>query len=333
MENIPVFCDWLKLRFRASSLSEAFERYVSCHSQQGEHWRKLTWVTVKSFNAEGAEMIEDKSSASSIVKCKYNPETGFVDVDGNLGRFGHADNVWGRGVYSSAWNFLNPFIATERFQIKSDVELRRVDLTANVTFRDSQDAYAFLAWAKGQKVGYAHPTPYATGVAWVTENWSAKIYDKLADLKRHKMTPLADTLEGEVGYLLRFEMTLRTDELVKRKVDKLTDWQNEVDIMNVIFSDKFKPILRGGAMVDEVTSDMPARLANAVEAWRNGRNFNSMVADHRMSRATYYRLRKELLPFGIDISQPVNVQTLNIRPREVPFQFVDAPSWYRKRAA
>lgn len=340
-QDLPVFCDWLKLRFRVDTMPERYERYVSCHTPDEKLWERLSWVSVTDLHHIGAfsgveEVTDIRKSDATVIQAKYNPETGFLTYDGNLGRFGRGDNVWGQGVFASARHFLNRALAADRFLIMSPIEMRRVDLTCNLTFENASDAYAFLSWAGGVKLGRAQPDRYQTGVTWVTENWSAKVYDKMFDLKRHKLVDLAETISSEVGYLLRLELTLRTDELERLNVAKLDDWQNEDQKMSVIFTEKFKPLMRGGAVVDELVEEMPTRLSNAVEAWRNGRNFTAAVQDGRMSRATYYRLRKELLAFGIDISQPADVTRLRIQPREVPFQFVDAPSWYWnsiKRAA
>lgn len=211
------------------------------------------------------------------------------------------------------------------------MQVKRVDLTANVSFKNAVEAYNYLRWAKTQKVHRLPPVGYQTGVAWVTENYSLKVYDKIADLKRLKNPSLAERLLMESGYILRFDLTLRTDELEKYQVGLLADWQNRSEIMNVIFTDKFKPLIRNDVSVDAVTDVMPVRLANAVDGWRNGRNYPAMVADGRMARRSYYRLRKELLPYGFDISQPCDVTALNIKPREIEFHFVDAPQWYREQ--
>lgn len=332
----PVFCDWLKLKMPAKLDAAPFERYIQCYrGQDGSDYGKSTdWVRPAWTEIRDPRQQDDqKRSDSTLVRVRWSGEHESLTVDGNLGRFGWRDNVWGTSVYASAWNFLDFLAAHHRLNIQANPDVRRVDLTANVAFRDARDAYAYIAWTQGVKVGRAQPRIHQTGTAWVTENWSAKVYDKLLDMRRHGLHELAEKLASQVGYLLRFELTLRTDELNRYGLDNLKSWKEKESAMNIIFTEKFKPLARGGAVVDEAVRDMPVRLSNAVEAWRNGRNFTAAVADGALSKRTYYRLRKELLTYGVDISQPCNVTRLNIKPREVPFSFVAAPEWYRQRAA
>ena len=44
--KISVFCNWLKLRYRSSALSESYERIVTCESNGEIHWRRLSWVNI-----------------------------------------------------------------------------------------------------------------------------------------------------------------------------------------------------------------------------------------------------------------------------------------------
>jgi II/X family phage/plasmid replication protein len=57
-------------------------------------------------------------------------------------------------------------------------------------------------------------------------------------------------------------------------------------------------------LTDEYTGELPGKLALVYEAWRNGRDLKSMYSERH-----FYRLRSQLLPFGIDIA--------HVRPREV----------------
>lgn len=331
---IPVFCDWLKLRFPVAGMDA---RYTSVLMQYTENlgasnpdWVRNAWV----HHTKRPENVDDLygTSSATSVRVRYSPESGFVDVDGNLGRWGRGDNVWGCGVYGAAWRFL-PELLRGSARCTGNIAIRRIDLTANIAFKSASDAYAYLRWATMHRVHRIKPKPYENGVMWVTENWSMKIYDKIFDLKRLKNGSLSERLQSEFGYLLRFELTLRTDELVKLGVDDLSSWQHNDEKMAEIFELKFSPLLREDVQVDIDTESMPARLAAAVDSWRSGRSYPAMVNDGRISRATYYRLRRDLLQYGYDISQPCDVTALNIKPREVEFSFVDAPSWYWRKTA
>lgn len=322
----PVFCDWLKLKMPASLVSAPFERYIECNNAYENEWKRAAWVDVR----DAPQQCDYKRSDSTKIRVRWLADDGLLTIEGNLGRFGRRDNVWGSSVVAAAWNVLDFFAKTHKLRLNSPPEVRRVDLTANIAFRDARDASAYIAWTQGVKLGRATPTPYPTGTTWVTENWSGKVYDKIADLIRHGMTELAERIRSEVGYLLRLELTLRTDELARHGLDKLPNWQERMDAMTVLFTDKFAGLSRGGVIVDDAIRDMPNRLSNAVEAWRNGRDFPAAMRDGTMSRRTYYRMRKELLVYGIDISQRCNVTRMKIKPLEVPFRYVEAPDWYNE---
>lgn len=322
--RLPIFCDWVSCQVPVENVPSWFDRWIESRSDSGcLEWSRPAWT----------EFRDGHTSASTKIQIRHNREAGVLKIDGNLGRFGHADNVWGQGVYAAASRFVDLLASRHGVRQTGPVTLSRVDLTLNIAFGSSHDAYDWLRWAHTVKLGRTSATPYPTGVAWKTRRWYAKVYDKIADLKRHKLTALANTLEAEVGYLLRLELTLRTHELAHAGLDHLPTWIEEENTMNVIFSDKFKPLLEGrGATVDELSREMPVRLSNALDGWRNGRNFQQAIADGRMSKRTYYRLRKELMTYGIDISVPCNVTTLNIRPRDITPVPVSAPDWYRRVA-
>lgn len=326
--NLPVFCDWLSLSFAARVKENSFDRFIHCENAYGVQWRRPAWVDLR----DGRQASDTRKSDSSNIRVRWNAETERLQVSGNLGRWGRRDNVFGVDVYRAAWRFLDFLMDWHRIELLTPPELSRVDLTANIAFQSAQDAAGYIQWAAGVKLGYTAPRLYPSGVTWVTGEWSAKVYDKLVDLRRHGQDDLADKLLAAVGYLLRLETTLRTDELQKYGMTALQSWAERQDAMNIIFSDRFAPIRNPGNQADGVLDGMPYRLRACYEAYRNGTNYLAMVADGQMSRRTYYRLRKELRAFGVDISQPCNVTRLQVKPREVKFQFVEAPEWYGRAA-
>lgn len=327
--TLPVFCDWLKMSDKGFTYQPLKwkSRIMRVDGHRIE-WDRKAWVDVRD------------SSSRSQIKARFL-DTGTLDddgrqhgqfcIDGNLGRFGAENNLFGLPVKACSARVV-PFLgeATDTFfACNQTVELRRVDLTANFVFDDAASASAYIAWAGQNKLGQAHSRPYASGCAWVTENWSAKVYDKIADLRRHKSNDLADELLSREGYVLRLETTLRTDELKHLGVNTLDKWSTDME--NVIFSNRFRPLLPGSSLpsLDDLTKTLPVRLANAVDGWRNGRDFQAAMRDGRISRRTYYRLRADLLPHGIDIAQPCQVHTLAIRPRLIDMRPLARPDWLK----
>lgn len=331
--GLPVFCDWLKMADKSFTYQAPIWRSRILRINQGKtEWEKRAWVDFK------------ETSSSSSIRGRFletgqrdsdGRQHGILHLDGNLGRFGQKTNLFGRSVQSSASQAL-PRIgsATDTYYTEAEkVALRRVDLTANFIFGSAADATAYLDWCKQVHLGRTAAKPYDTGCAWVTENWSAKVYDKIADMRRHKQNDLADELRKREGYVLRLEMTLRTDELKRQNVDTLDKWN--ADMENIIFTERFAPILitQNLPSADDLADSLPVKLAMCLQAWRNGMDFKAALNDGRISKSAYYRHRAELLRHGVDIATRCNVHTLAIRPRLIEMRPLHKPSWWDEAAA
>lgn len=330
--TLPVFCDWLKVTDSAFTYNpKNWRARLLRMSGTTVDWQRQAWQELKC------------TSSSSTIKAKFNDfgnleddgrQNGHLHIDGNLGRFGKLSNVFGLHVRDAAPRVFDLLgSATDTFFCNPlAVQLRRVDLTSNFAFASAADASAYIQWAQQNNLGRAVARPYATGCAWVTDNWSAKVYDKLADMRRHNLGDLADELHRREGYILRLEMTLRTDELRRNDLESLDKWSANME--NVIFSEKFAPILRGENLptLDQLADELPTRLATALHAWRNGMDYLAALRDNRISRRTFYRLKADLLPFGVDISHPCKIHTLAIRPRLIEMRPLEQPAWWDKAA-
>lgn len=331
--SYPVFCDWLKMADKSFTYQASKWKSRILRINDGKtEWEKRAWMDFK-----------DTSSSSSI-RGRFletgnlesdGRQNGTLHLDGNLGRFGQKTNLFGLHVNQSATHALSLLGQSTDTYFHDDkkIALRRLDLTCNFAYASASDATSYLDWGKQNRIGQTASMPYETGCAWVTENWSAKIYDKIEDLRRHKLGDLADELIKREGYILRLELTLRTDELRRLQLDTLDKWTPNME--NIIFSEKFAPLLieQNLPSADELCDSLPLRLSNAVQAWRNGTDYKAAVRDMRITERTYYRLKAELLPYGIDISTRCNVRTLAIRPRLIEMKPLHQPDWWKEAAA
>lgn len=331
--RLPVFCDWLKVADTAFTYQpSAWRSRIMRTTGRDVDWERRAWVDFKQTSS--ASKIRGRFLETGALN-DDGRQHGTLYLDGNLGRFGSANNLFGLHVQDAAKNVLKLLgdSTYTYFDNPETLSLRRVDLTCNFSFSSAADAAAYIDWCAQHHIGRAAARHYPTGCTWVTENWSAKVYDKLADMRRHNLNELADELQRREGYILRLELTLRTDELKRLKLDTIDKWSTEME--NVIFTEKFAPILRGENLptLDELADTLPARLATCVQAWRNGMDYQAAMRDNRISRATFYRLKADLLPFGIDISHRCNVRTLNIRPRLIEMQPLHQPDWWQNERA
>lgn len=337
MRLLPVFCDWLKVADTAFTYTpHAWRSSIMRMTGRDVDWEKRAWVDFKQTSS--ASRIRGRFLETGALN-DDGRQFGTLHLDGNLGRFGKESNLFGLSVQDSARNVLDLLgHSTQTYFERPDaLNLRRVDLTCNFAFSTASDAASYIEWAAQNQLGRTAARSYPTGCTWVTENWSCKVYDKLADMRRHQLNDLADELQRREGYILRLEMTLRTDEL--KRLDLLTSdkWKSPTEgqtMENVIFSDKFAPLLRGDSLpsIDHLAETLPTRLATCLQAWRNGMDFKAAMRDNRLSRATYYRLRADLLAHGVDIGSRCSVTTLNIRPRLVEMRPLHQPNWWKVAA-
>lgn len=333
MTHTPVFCDWLKMADTSFTYqASAWKSRILRINQGKTEWEKRAWMDFK------------ETSSSSSIRARFldtgnlesdGRQNGILHVDGNLGRFGQKTNLFGLHVADSATKALNILgNSTDTYFYEPEkVSLRRVDLTANFLFPSANDAAAYIDWCKQVYLSRTAATPYPSGCSWVTENWSAKVYDKIADLQRHKHGDLANELKQREGHVLRLEMTLRTDELKRLNLDTLDKWDTNME--NIIFNEKFAPILvtQNLPSADELADSLPVRLAMALQAWRNGMDYRAAMLDGRISRSTFQRLRRDLLPHGVDIATRCNIRTLAIRPRLIEMKPFYQPDWWNEQVA
>lgn len=73
-------------------------------------------------------------------------------------------------------------------------------------------------------------------------------------------------------------------------------------------------------------NDLPKHIRSTYVSWKYGFPLN-------LNERTFYRHRKALLSYGIDISIPNNVQTMPIKVKTIELAALTAPDWYIKKYA
>jgi hypothetical protein len=335
------FCDWLTLSGPAMweegrrPPDRFVEEYLETSDGRESEWCRPAKQQMITRSPDG--------SASTKLMFRYVPSdvaedlanrlkaTGRFWLDGNMGRLWRSDNLFGHDVIRSAWLGLD-LLAKHGLRLLSSPSVSRVDLTRNFSFHSARDLQDYLTWASGMKIGRAVPTVYPSGVTWVTDDWSAKFYKKGDDLRRHKQSTLADQVEESLGYVLRFEITLRTARLKKMNILTLIDCEN-LDI-SAVLDEYLSPFSTGSrpALPDQLFHVKP-RVASALLAWRDGYDFMAAMRDGLLSKATFYRLRKDVLALGYDIALPAVDIRFPVSIREVVPSVTAVPQWYRDRSS
>lgn len=132
---------------------------------------------------------------------------------------------------------------------------------------------------------------------------SCKFYNKFRELSIHPPTCNKQTIDQLKKYIygkVRVEVTLRAQELKRQNIDRLRKWTSQTPLeVHKEWIDKLE-ISRLTYLPEAVASNLPTGIATTYFAYRNGADLRSI-----MSRPTFYRHRKQLLEYGIDIAVPV----------------------------
>jgi II/X family phage/plasmid replication protein len=141
-----------------------------------------------------------------------------------------------------------------------------------------------------------------------SKRWSFKGYSKYDEImsgeRGHRLPPrlLNTPLLAYAENKLRLELVLRAPEL-KKIADNETPTARQ--ILDVGIQNLFNQYLSRLDMTanvslrDEVMASLPSKLQGTYALWRQGYDVRTCV-----SRATFARHKKELMPFQIDISLP-----------------------------
>jgi hypothetical protein len=326
------FCDWVTCSGPADwspgrrPPERIVEEYLELDEGRESVWMRPAKQMMECRNSDG--------SSSTKLMFRFVPsdpgadEQGRFWLDGNMGRIGRSDNLYGWSAYASAMRGIRQLLQ-HGLNILASPTVSRLDLTRNYVFKSARDMADYLHWVSGFKMGRAQPMPYPTGVTWVTDLWSAKFYDKSADLRRHKKTELCERIEAEQGFILRFEVTLRRQKLMSMGIENVEDLR-DMSITEIL--DDMTEIFKAGARpaVADLLRDVKPRVASALLAWRDGYDFEAAMRDGLMSKATYYRLRKDVKALGYDIAYPAVELRFPVSIREVQPQIAECPDWYQE---
>lgn len=253
-------------------------------------------------NREGLTVLECVERWAEVLKQLGYDVTGF----GTRWQRKTADG-YGQAAQASAEALGQPNRLTE-----CGTYLTRIDLAGNFSVSD----YAALsASMMVRRIGQKLPMAGRYGPTWGYDAkranwWKAKLYDKTAELEGRRRSSGGATLA-------RFEVQLGTEYLKREGLDNVMKWKDQT--MGQIIYGKFAtPVFKQGIDVQE-WGDLPSKLEHWATLWREGRDLRT-----KMSKSQYFKVRKVLLEYGIDIGTPCNVTALTRHCRVVEVTPVSA---------
>lgn len=329
-----VFCDWLSIyQVHFIDLPRVNSGKVFSVDQDGV----VQWEVDSKVTHRGSH------DTSIRISCDGNR----VTLDGNIGRFDRPDNLFGYSVQDcvrlankllAAYGLppftdtVNPILTTSLngenlAVIPVGAVITRIDLTRNYVTGSQHNAGQYIRHLQGFKSGRHEPESYrSVGVVWGkgSKYTYAKMYDKAADYIRHRSVaslehdPVLYAFLRDNG-VVRHEISLKSRYLKQNHLWRFCQWDKK---MHETIYAHFSDVVTASSRVDEFL-EIPGRAGELAVAWRDGADLKK-----RLSHQTFYRYRRELLGYGIDITIPSNVARLKLRVEVIQVAPCVAPEWY-----
>ncbi|WP_151781770.1 phage/plasmid replication protein, II/X family [Acinetobacter bereziniae] len=298
------------------------------------------WTVNKKLSVEGSysSKIQIKSHTDNQIWISGNP-TKFLQGH-NI--FGSNDLVHIMGLFFDALlKFDNLGLSPDPFQYAAIKDghyaLSRVDVNESWHLDNSRDVLAWIralgttAYMKHRGAGqFSGDTAY---FGKTSRRWSLKCYSKGNEIavRGHGLHPDLQIPEliQYANKSLRIEAVIRQLELKRIGLDIASNWDIDTAeelllnyIQNLEMSDVYM-------LKDDVLDTLPTRLRMVYQSWMNGDDLKQI-----MTKPTFYRVRKQLEKYGIDIATPSPKEKTNVIPliRVLEAKPVGIPDWaYEKR--
>lgn len=322
--------DWITARVPVRSASDLKTGEVSSVNKEGE----VEWVSPKRISVRGPY------SGSVTVR---SVGIGVVEIAGSPAKFLQGHNAFGsddlqgvgaamieRACKSLGLELLDEELVSVRH---GRYDLLRVDI--NYSFATGSRANV-LAWidsaaAVGSLQHRGRGRFRKSTVAWGegSRYWKLKAYSKGAETeaRNHELPetlPMRTRLAAWSDDKLRIELELHVRQLRKLGLDRASSWRNGIPWE--LFREYLAKLRLGGHVVLDPAAlqSIPLTLRPTYSNWVHGSELLSL-----MSRAKYFRHRRQLLEYGINIGVPPQTgQVPTIRLSEyLETPCMEVPSW------
>jgi len=248
-------------------------------------------------------------------------------IDGNPSKFLQGHNIFGSDnlialVYEAFLRCcraksLVPTLSELRAVKQGHYRLLRIDINYSFDLPSRADVYAWLRAAEFKSTTrHGRPSTKGGTIYWGknSKRWSLKAYSKGEEIQRPKyglplelqQTPLAEWADNK----LRIELVLRSKQLDELHLSQATHWTE--GRVAAIYSDYIARISMSEQITlsDDVLHNLPQNVRGTYLLWRDGYDLRC-----ELSKATYYRHRKELQTLGINIDlRPEKKRATNVVP-------------------
>lgn len=314
---------------------------------------KLISGLVMSFDAQGNnewtvnKTLSVEGSYSSKIQIKSHTENQ-IYISGNPTKFLQGHNLFGSNdLVSIMGKFFDELLKHENLGLCPDpfqyanikdghYELTRVDVNETWHLNSQKDVQAWIR-AVGETAYLKHrgAGQFSGDTAYFGKNsrrWALKCYSKGLEIlaKGHKLPPelaIPEMLEY-AQKALRIEGVTRQLELKRRQLHVASNW--DIDTAEELLLEYISKLEMSDVYMlkDDVLDSLPPRLRLAYQAWLNGDDLKAVLP-----RPTFYRYRKQILEYGVDISSKSPKEKSNVIPliRVLEAKPVGIPDWAYER--
>ena len=293
------------------------------------------WVCNKKLSVEG--------SYSSKIQLQSHSEN-LVYFTGNPVKFLQGHNLFGtndirhlmRLFFDKLLEQSSLGLCPDPFQYDliqdGHYELTRVDINESWHLNNSREVQAWIravgstAYMKHRGAGqFSGDTSY---FGKNSRRWGLKCYSKGLEIlaKGHKLPDelcIPEMLEY-ADKSLRIEAFIRQLELKRRGLNLVSNW--DIDTPTELLLECISKLELSDVYMlqDDVLDTLPPRLRLTYQAWLNGDDLKTVL-----SRPTFYRYRKQILQYGVDISSKSPKEKNNVIPliRVLEAKPVGIPDW------
>lgn len=211
------------------------------------------------------------------------------------------------------------------------IHLSRIDLTKNYSCGNVAAARSVIRAISGKSVNRVKKGVGGdSSVWWSNTRYMLKVYVKALEMEAHGTNTGKAYEYARDNGIIRLEIELKRRELHDLGWSDFREFLKAWDMGHVhkLFSD-YEKILT----VENISNDaqfidsLPQKLRVTAAAFLAGRDVKALL-----SNGSFYRHRKALLEYGIDISDERPAQ-INTKIRHVEIVPVSAPDWYWKSQA
>jgi len=304
--------DWVTAKIPFHAKGYLAGGNVLCLNSDGE----TEWETLRLMPVMGSY---DSRIAIKTSELDENGDTCQILLSGNPVKFLQGHNIFGTNdlinLMLDTVEVISSILGIEQPDSVMDViswgsyKLSRIDINQMHSVGSRDNALAFLANAS-QVARTRHGTAITKGSTVYfnksSRRWTVKQYYKhdevMASLAKNKPNwELPDSFRDWLAPMVRTELTLKSRELFDRNLQLARNWVN-IDMID-LFEDYLGRIvmakqIKTEDLFVEIQKDSKP-LAATYQLWLHGHDVRNML-----SKPTFYRQRKALLEYGVDISIP-----------------------------